>query len=55
MKLLDVSGKVVASNAFAAEAGLRISELNMANLPSGNYLLEMQVGKEKFTKRITRQ
>jgi alkaline phosphatase D len=55
MKLLDVSGKVVASNAFVAEAGLRISELNMANLPSGNYLLEMQVGKEKFTKRITRQ
>ncbi len=55
LKLFDVSGKVVSSNAFVAEAGLRISELNMANLPSGNYLLEMQVGKEKFTKRITRQ
>ncbi len=55
LKLFDATGKLATANSFTADAGLRISELNMANLPSGSYLLEMQVGEETFTKRIVRQ
>jgi alkaline phosphatase D len=55
LKLFDVTGKLVTSNHFTADAGLRISELNLANLTSGTYLMEMQVGDEKFSKRIARE
>ena len=53
--VFDASGKQVYRRNLATTFGLGRTQINTANWPSGNYLLNLKAGKENITKQIVKQ
>lgn len=52
LRLLDLSGKVIAANDYGTIATSSLVNFNTADLNSGVYLVELTVNGEKMTKRL---
>ena len=52
LRLLDLSGKVIAANDYGTIATSSVVNLNTAKLNTGVYLLELTVNGERMTKRL---